>query len=396
MSLAAKNGRIQEGLLLSATNSSGQQPIPCSESHSSGVDPAVAGSAHEGETMGAESVGISSSPVQQVGPPIPPTPPHGVGSENEGGSRGDVNVEDGESSSDTRTPVLGDSTMINADARTMSGPQEGGPGRDVRMEDGESWPEPKTTAPELEDKGGSGGDATMSADKSASGSEDEGDSDGDGQMEDGENRPETSAPAMGPRPPIHPSHEVGPEYEGDSTGDVSMEDGERHSGGNGRSADARTTPEPEDEGHSCHDGPEDQGDPDADVTMANGESGVARAPIETRFSHRLRGAAIGAPASDPPTVPEGELDEDDRKTPAGSRKGKKKEPAPRQKSTPSMPLGLWEIIDVDALVRWCSAVNMIAPDFSFRKTETLLTSTLRNSHRKLRETCRSLPMTEWV
>jgi len=415
--VAAKNGRIQEGLLPSGTNSNSGQPIACSESHSSGVDPEVEGSAHEEETTGAGSVRISSSPAQQVGPP-PQTPPHGVGSENEGGSRGDVNVEDRESSSDTRAPVLGDSTMINADARTMSGPQEGHPGRDVRMEDGESWPEPKTTAPELEDKGGSGGDAMMSTDKSASAPEDKGDSDGDEQMEDGEGRPEASAPAMGPRPPIHPSHEVRPEYEGGSTGDVSMEDGERHpemrtpvlgpedkgdSGGNGRSVDARTAPEPEDEGHSCHDGPEDQGDPD--VTMANGESGDDSAsndpqnpagPIETRSSHRLREAAIGAPAGDPPTVPEGELDEDDRKTPAGSRRGNKKEPAPRQKPTPSIPLGLWEIIDVDSLVRCCNAVNLIGLDVSFRKTETLLTLTSRNSHRKLRETCRSLAMTEWV
>ena len=304
----------------------------------------------------------------------------------------------------------------------------------VTNSSGQQPPEPKTTAPELEDQGSSGGDAMMSTDKSASGPEDEGDSDGDMQMEDGESRPEASAPAMGPRPPIHPSHEVGPEYEGGSNGDVSMEDGERHpetrtpalgpedkgdSGGNGRSDDGGTAPEPEDEGHSCHDGPEDQGDPDPDVTMANGESGVARplgvmsmalnkddsagndsqnpaGPIETRFSQRLRGAAIGAPASDPPTILEGELDEDDRKTPAGSRRGNKKEPAPTQKPTPSMPLGLWEIIDVDALVRWCSAVNLIGPDFSFRKTETLLTLTSRNSHRKLRETRRSLPMTEWV
>jgi len=336
MSLAAENptnGGIREGLLLSATNSnSGQEPIPCSESHSSGVDLGFEGSAREEGTMGAKSIGISSLPAQQVGPPIPQTPSHNVGPENEGGSRGDVNMEDGESGHDTRTPVpgpgdKGDSTMMSTNVGTTSAPQEGGSDRDMIMEDGESCPEPKTTALGLEDK--------------------------------------------------------------------------------------------EDAGHSRRDGPEDQGDPGADVTMANAECSVARAteampmelnrddlvgnepqnpagPIETRFSHRLREAVTSAPASEPPASPEGELDGDNRKTPAGSRRGKKKEPATRQKRAPSMPLGLWEIIDVDALVRWCHAMNLIGPDFSFRKTEALLTSTSRNSHRKLRQTCQSLLMTEWV
>jgi hypothetical protein len=204
-------------------------------------------------------------------------------------------MEDGESGHDTRTPVPGpgdngDLTMMSADAGTTSELQEGGSDRDVTMEDGESCPDPKTTALGLEDN------------------------------------------------------------------------------------DARTAPEPEDAGHSRRDGPEDQGDPGADVTMANAESSVARAtevmpmelnrddlvgnepqnpagPIETRFSHRLREAVTSAPASEPPAAPEGELDEDNRKTRAGSRRGKKKEPATRQKRAPSMPLGLWEIIDVDALVR---------------------------------------------
>jgi len=312
MSLAAENPTnkgIREGLLLSATNSSGQEAISGSESHPSGVDLGIEGSACGKGTMGTESVGISSLPAQQVGPPIPETPSHGVGPENEGGSRGDVNMEDGESGHDTRTPVPGpgdngDLTMMSADAGTTSELQEGGSDRDVTMEDGESCPDPKTTALGLEDN------------------------------------------------------------------------------------DARTAPEPEDAGHSRRDGPEDQGDPGADVTMANAESSVARAtevmpmelnrddlvgnepqnpagPIETRFSHRLREAVTSAPVSEPPAAPEGELDEDNRKTRAGSRRGKKKEPATRQKRAPSMPLGLWEIIDVDALVRWCSAMNLIGPDFSF-------------------------------
>jgi hypothetical protein len=303
MNLAAENptdGAIREGLLLSATNSSGQEPNPGSGSHR------------------------------------------------------DVNMEDEESGHDTRTPVPGpgdkeDSTMTSADAGATSGPQEGDSDRDVTMEDIESCPEPETTAPGLEDN------------------------------------------------------------------------------------DARTTPEPEDAGHPSHDGSEDlQGDPGADVTMADVESSVARVPgvmptelnrddsagnepqiprwveivpggptepIETslsRFSYRLREAVASAPASEPPAAPEGELDEDIRKTPARSWKGKKKEPATRQKRAPSMPLGLWEVIDVDALVRWYSVMKLIGPDFSFRKTETLLTSTSRNNHRKSRQTRQSLPMTDRV
>ena len=350
MNLAAENPShwgIREGLLLSATNSSGQEPIAGSESHSSGVDLGIEGSACGEGTMGAESVGISSLSMLQVGPPIAETPSHSVGPENEGGSRGDVNMEDGESGHDTRTPVLGpgdkgDSTIISADAGTMSGLQEGGSDRDVTMEDVENCPKPKTTAPGLEDN------------------------------------------------------------------------------------DARIAPEPEDAGHSSHDGPEDQGDPGADVTMADVESSVARAPgvmptelnrddsadnepqnprwvdiiprrpTEPRFSRRLREAVTSAPASKPPATPEGELDEGNRRAPAHSRKGKKKEPATRQKRALSMPLGLWEIIDVDALVRWCSAMNLIGPDFSFRKIESLLTLTLRNNHLKSRQTRQSLPMMEGV
>jgi hypothetical protein len=315
MNLAAENPTnmgIREGLLLSATDSSGQEAISGSESHPSGVD------------LGIEGSG--------------PTPSHGVGPENEGGSRGDVDMEDGESGHDTRIPVpgprdKGDSTMISADAGTTSGPQEGGSDRDATMEDVESRPEPKTTAPGLEDN------------------------------------------------------------------------------------DARITPEPEDAGYPSHDGSEDQGDPGADVTMADVESSVARVPgamptelnrddsagnepqwvkinpggptepMETRLRHRLREAVTSAPVSEPPTAPEGELDEDNRKTPARSRREKKKELAARQERAPSMSLDLWEIIDVDALVRWYSAMNLIGPDFSFRKTETVLTSTSRNNHRKSRQTC---------
>ena len=334
MNLAAENptnGGIREGLLPSATNSSGQEPIPGSESHLSGVDLEVEGSACGKGTMGEESVGISSLPEQQVGLPITETPSHGVGPENEGGSRGDVNMEGGESGHDTRTLIVpgpgdkGDSTMISADAGPTSGPQEGSSDKDVTMEDVESCPEPKTTAPGLEDN------------------------------------------------------------------------------------DTRTTPEPEGARHPSYDGPEDQGDPGADVTMDDVESSVARAPsvmptelnrddsagneprwveiipggptepIKTRSSHRLREAVTSAPPA-----PEGELDEDNKKTPARSRMGGKKEPATRQKRAASIPLGLWEIIDVDALVRWCGAMNLIDPDFSSRKTETLLTSTSRNNHRKLR------------
>lgn len=313
MNLAAENPTnrgIREGLLLSATDSSGQVAISGSESHPSG-------------DLGIEGSG--------------PTPSHGVGPENEGGSRGDVDMEDGESGHDTRIPVpgpgdKGDSTMISADAGTTSGPQEGGSDRDATMEDVESRPEPKTTAPGLEDN------------------------------------------------------------------------------------DARITPEPEDAGYPSHDGSEDQGDPGADVTMANVESSVARVPgamptelnrddsagnepqwvkinpggptepMETRLRHRLREAVTSAPVSEPPAAPEGELNEDNRKTPARSRREKKKELATRQERAPSMSLGLWEIIDVDALVRWYSAMNLIGPDFSFRKTETILTSTSRNNHRKSRQT----------
>jgi len=350
MNLAAENPTnrgIREGLLLSATNSSGQEAISGSESHPSGIDLGIEGSACGKGTMGTESVGISSLPAQQVGPPIAETPSHGVGPENEGGSRGDVDMEDGESGHDTRMPVpgpgdKGDSTMISADAGTTSGPQEGGSDRDATMEDVESRPEPKTTAPGLEDN------------------------------------------------------------------------------------DARITPEPEDAGYPSHDGSEDQGDPGADVTMADVESSVARVPgamptelnrddsagnepqwvkinpggptepMETRLRHRLREAVTSAPVSEPPAAPEGELDEDNRKTPARSRREKKKELATRQERAPSMSLGLWEIIDVDALVRWYSAMNLIGPDFSFRKTETLLTSTSRNNHRKSRQTRQSLPMTDRV
>jgi hypothetical protein len=232
-------------------------------------------------------------------------------------------MEDGESGHDTRTPVprpgdKGDSTMMSGDAGTMSGPQERGSDRDVEMEDGESCPEPKTTAPGFEGREISGGDGMINADADAR---------------------------------------------------------------------TRTAQEPEDEGHSCRDGPEDQGDLGADVPMADAESSVACAPavgngpqnptgpIETRFSHRLREAVTSPPASEPPAVPE-----DNRKTPAGSRRGKKKQATTRQKRVPSMPLGLWEIIDVDALVSWCSSMHLISPDFSFRKTETLLTSTSRNNH----------------
>ena len=222
--------------------------------------------------------------------------------------------------------------MISADAGTTLGPQEGGSDRDATMEDVESHPKPKTTAPGLEDN------------------------------------------------------------------------------------DARITPEPEDAGYPSHDGSEDQGDPGADVTMANVESSVAGVPgamptelnrddsagnepqwvkinpggptepMETRLRHRLREAVTSAPVSEPPATPEGELDEDNRKTPARSRREKKKELATRQECAPSMSLGLWEIIDVDALVRWYSAMNLIGPDFSFRKTETILTSTSRNNHRKSRQT----------
>jgi hypothetical protein len=350
MNLAAENptnGGIREGLLLSATNFNGQEHIPGSESHSSGVDLGIEGSACGKETMGAESVGISSLPAQQVGTSIAETPSHGVVPENEGGSRGDVDMEDGESGHDTRTPVpgpgdKGDSTMRSANAGTTSEPQKGGSDRDVTMDDVESCPEPKTTAPGLE--------------------------------------------------------------------------------GN----DARTAPEPEDVGHPGHGGPKDQGDPGVDVTMANVESSVARTPgvmptelnrddsagneprwfeiipgrppkaIETRSSHRLREAVTSAPASEPPAAPERELNEDKRKTPARSQKNKKKEPATKQKRAPSTPPGMWEIIDVDALVRWCSTMNLIGPDFSFRKTETLLTSTSRNNHRKSRQTRQSLPMTDRV
>jgi hypothetical protein len=265
MNLAAENpinGGIQEGLLLNTTNSSGQEPIPGSESHLSEVDLRVEESASRKETMDAESFGIL--PAQQVGPSIAETPSHGVGPESEGGSCGDVNMKDGESGYDTRTPVpgpgdKGDSMMISADAGTILGPQEGGSDRDVTMEDVESCPEPKTTALGLEDN------------------------------------------------------------------------------------NARTAPEPEDAGNSSHDEPEDQGDPGTDVTMANFESS-------------------------------------NRKTPARLWRGKKKEPATRQKRAPSMLFSMWEIIDVDALVKWCSTIHLIGPDFSLRKTETLLISTLRNNH----------------
>jgi hypothetical protein len=289
--------------------------------------------------MRAESVGISSLSVQQVGPLMAETSSHSAGPENEEGSLEDVDMEDGESGHDARAPVPGagdkrDSTMISADAGTTLEPREGDSGRDVTMEDIESSPGPKTTAPGLEDN------------------------------------------------------------------------------------QARTTPEPEETGHHEAEA-ETQGDPGADVTMDNAESSVARAlgamptelnrdglagnepqnsaePIGTRSSRRLREAVTSASACKPPAAPERGLDEDNKKTPARSRRGKNKELATRHKRDPSMPLGLWEIIDVDALVRWCSTMNLIAPDFSFRKTETLSISTLRNNHPKSRQSRQSLPMTERV
>ena len=346
MNLAAEsstNGGTREGLLLSATNPSGQEPIPGPESHSSGVDLGVEGSAC-GEGMRAEDVEISSSSAQQVGFAIAETSSRSVGPENEEGPREDVDMEDGEGDHDTRTRVTGvlgagdkrDSTMIGANAGTTLGPQEGGSDRDVTERD-----------------------VTM---------------------EDIEGCPEDNQ--------------------------------------------AGTAPEPEDTEHSSHHGAENQGDPGADVTMGNAESSAessaARAlgvlpteldgddlaghepqnpaePIGTRFSHRLREAVTSAPACESPAspeAPEGRLNEDNRKTPA--RSGKTKEPATKQKRDPSMPLGLWEIIDVDALVRWRRTTNLIGPDFSSRKTETLLTSTLRNNHPKSRQSRQSLPMTERV
>jgi hypothetical protein len=203
-------------------------------------------------------------------------------------------------------------------AKSVGPENDGGSHRDVNMEDGESGHYTRTLVPGLGDR-----DVTM---------------------EDGESRPEPNITA--PR----------------------LEEN-----------DARKVTEPEDAGRSPRDGPED---PDPDVTMANAESGVARAteempvesnrqdlvgnepqnltgPLETRFSHRLREAVTTAQASGPPSAPEGDLDEDNKKTAAGPRRGKKKEPATRQKRAPSLPLGLWEIIDVDALVRWSRAMNLI-------------------------------------
>ena len=252
----------------------------------------IEGGACGNGTMGAESIGISSLPAQQVGPPIAKTPSHGVGPENEGGSCRDVDMEDRESGHDTRIPVPGprdkeDSMMISADAGTMSGPQEGGSDKDMTMQDVESHPEPKTTALGLEDN------------------------------------------------------------------------------------NVRTTPEPEDAGHPSHDGSENQGDPGVDVTMADVESSVARVlgvmptelnrddltsnepqipswveiipggptePIKTRFSNQLHETVTSALARELPAAPEGELNEDNRKTPAHLWRREKKECATRQKHAPSMLL----------------------------------------------------------
>ena len=337
------------------------------------------------------------------------TPSRGVGTENEGGSNGNANME---SAHDARTPVPGPRDkgyssgdgMMSIDAGAVPGPEEGGWDRDSRMEDRDSCPELRTTVPGLQGKGYSNGDGMMSADRSGPEPEDEGGLDRDVQMEDRESLPEAMTPTLRPRPPITPSHEVAPEDEGGSGGDANMEDGESHpesrapalgpedraySGGAGMmSADTRIAQEPEDEGHSCRDGPEDQGHPGADAIMIDTESNVPRVPgvtsthcnrddsagneaqipAETRFSNRLREAATSAAASKPPVAPEGELDEDNRKRPTDSGRGKKKKGVTRQKR-PSMPLGLGEVIDVDALVRLCSDVNLIDPNFSFRKTE---------------------------
>ena len=375
------NEGTQDDLSPSAMNSSGQQPLLCSESRSSGVNVGFEESARREETMGTGSVGISGPPAQEVVPPIPQNPSYAVGPESEGGSQDDVNMEDRESVHDTRTPVPepGDNGDSGGDLdATMSGGQEGGSERDVRMGDGES--------------------------------------------------PEVSTPTPLPRPPVIPSPEVGPEDEGGSRGDVSMEDGGTHpesrttpSGPEGRGdlgedgmtgADARTRLDAEDEEHSGRDGPERQGDPDADVTMADAESSVPdpresgvkltelnrddsagneiqkpAEPMENRSSRRLREATTRAPAA-----PEGEIDEDNKTT--GSARGKKKEPTTGQKRAPSMPLGVWEIIDVDALVRRYGVMNLICPNLSLRKTPTPLTSTSRSSRRKLRATCPLLPTTE--
>ena len=214
----------------------------------------------------------------QVGPPIAETPSHSLGSENEGVSPEDVNMEDGESLGPGNKGNSSGEAMRSADAETVvgiaQGPEEGGSDGDVRMEDGER----RKTVPELEDKGDSSGDATASAGRSASGPEDEGGSRRDMSMGGGESHLESRTPALRP------------EENGDSGGDD------------------MSAPEPEDEEYSCCDGPKDQGEPGADVTMADAESSVARAPgamttrlnrndsagdklqnpaepIETRFSH---------------------------------------------------------------------------------------------------------------
>ena len=336
-------------------------------------------------TMRAERIGISSLPAPQVGPSIAETSSHGPGTENEGVSPEDVNMEDGESLGPGNKGNLSGDAMRSADAETAVGialgPDEGGPDGNMGMEDGEG----RKTVPGLEDKGDSSGDATTSADRSVSGFEDEGGSRRDVSMGDGESHLESRTPALRP------------EENGDS-------------GGDDMSADAGISLEPEDEEYSCR---------DTDVTMADAENSVARAPgamtielnrnhsagdelqnpaepVGTRFSHRLRQTVTNAPVSELLAAPEGGFDEDHRNTPARPRKVKKKESATRQKRDPSMRLGLWEIIDVDALVSCSNAMNLIGADSPFRKTEKLLTSTSRNSHPKSRQTCQSLPMTEWV
>jgi hypothetical protein len=373
----------------------------------------------------------------------------------EGGSCGDVTMEDEErrttapsAGHDARTPppglqdigVSGGDATMRAHAASAPGPEEGGLDRDVGMEDERR----KATALETAN---SGGDATTSADRPAPGPE-EGGSCRDVTMEDEERR--TTVPSaeetgnLGGDAMRGAERSVSGPEEGGSRGDVSMEDGESHAesrtsavgpeneggsgGGRMMPTDARTPLEPEVEEHSRRDGPEDQGDTGTEVTMGNVESSVPQEvmptglnrddsagnerqipaePVETRFSQRLRQATTGASASqasaalegegepsDASAAPEGEgkREKENVKTPAGSQKGKKKEAMTRQQSALPVPLGLWEVIDVDALVRWCTAANLIGPNFFSRKTVSPLTSTSRNSRQKLRERCQLSPM----